>query len=207
MATDYQRVRDYEMMVVFHPELSDEDLTAQISAVEGMITGQGGDIRLINGETPWGRRRLAYPIRHGSRDLRDGIYVLYYFTSVSSALSEVERDIKLDDRVIRYLLTQQGAPMMEPAPEEDEAAEGAEGETAPADETAPAAATTTEDAAPVEDAPVAETATDAASPAEVTPAAEAAAIDAPVEEAAAEEAPAEDAVIEAADAPEDETSA
>lgn len=185
MASEYQRVRDYELMVVFHPDLSDEDLAGQVSAVEGMITGQGGEIRLINQELPWGRRRLAYPIRHGSRDLRDGIYVLYYFTSVSTALTEVERDIKLDDQVIRYLLTQQGAPMMEPQAEEEE--EAADGETAPeAAAEAPAA-----EAAPAEET-VAEAAPADEAPAEA-PAEEAAA----VEEAQAEVAADADAAAEA----------
>jgi len=171
MATEYQRVRDYELMVIFHPELSEEDLATEIATVEGWIVAQEGTLRLTNRETPWGRRRLAYPIRHGGRDLRDGVYVLLYFTSVSTVLAEIERDIKLDDKIIRYLLTQQGAPMMEPVVEEEategDAAPEAEGdtekpatpvdevvaETAPvADEAAPAAEDAVEEAVPVAEA-------------------------------------------------------
>jgi small subunit ribosomal protein S6 len=135
MSTEYKRVRDYELMVIFHPELSEEDLASESSRVEGHITSVDGSIRLINREAPWGRRRLAYPIRHGSRDVRDGVYVLYYFTSESSRLSDIEREIKLQDRVLRFLLTQQSAPIMEPAPAEEEGAEGDEGATAEGDTT------------------------------------------------------------------------
>jgi small subunit ribosomal protein S6 len=123
MSTEYKRVRDYEMMVIFHPELSEEDVTSEVQRVGGNITSVEGTIRLVNRETPWGRRRLAYPIRHGGRDVRDGIYVLYYFEAESGRLVDIEREIKLDDRIIRYLLTQQTTPIMEPTPVEEEGAE------------------------------------------------------------------------------------
>jgi small subunit ribosomal protein S6 len=152
MSAEYKRVRDYELMVVFHPELSEEDLAAESAKVEAHITGVEGTIRLVNREAPLGRRRLAYPIRHGSRDVRDGVYVLYYFTSESGKLTDVEREIKLQDRILRYLLTQQSAPIMEPAPAEGEETEAAS-ETEPVEATAepaPVAASEETAAAPVE---------------------------------------------------------
>ena len=188
MASEYQRVRDYELMVILHPELSDEDVVAELDAIQGLVTAQEGEIRLVNGESPWGRRRLSYAIRHGSRDLKDGIYVLIYFSALSTVLAEIERDIKLDDRIIRYLLVQQGAPMMEPVVEEEvaegEATEGtaAATEAAPDGEATPD--TTDEPAAVVEEA---------ASEPEV-------AVEAPAEESAVaetvDETPAEEAVAD-----------
>lgn len=124
MSSEYKRVRDYELMVIFHPELSEEDLQGEIAKVEGHIAAGEGTITLVNRETPWGRRRLSYAIRHDSRDIRDGVYVLYYFTAEASKLADMEREIKLQDRILRYLMTQQIAPIMEPTPEEEEAAEG-----------------------------------------------------------------------------------
>lgn len=124
MSTEYKRVRDYEMMVIFHPELSEEDLIGEVSKIEGHIGAIEGTVNLVNRESPWGRRRLAYAIRHDSRDIRDGVYVLYYFSAESTRLGDLEREIKLDDRILRYLLTQQTAPIMEPAPAEEEAADG-----------------------------------------------------------------------------------
>jgi small subunit ribosomal protein S6 len=152
MSAEYKRVRDYELMVVFHPELSEEDLAAESAKVEAHITGIEGTIRLVNREAPLGRRRLAYPIRHGSRDVRDGVYVLYYFTSESGKLTDVEREIKLQDRILRYLLTQQSAPIMEPAPAEGEETEAAS-ETEPVEATsepAPVAASEGTVAVPAE---------------------------------------------------------
>jgi small subunit ribosomal protein S6 len=148
MSTEYKRVRDYELMVIFHPELSEEDLGSESGKVEEHITGVSGTIRLVNREAPWGRRRLAYPIRHGSRDIRDGVYVLYYFSAESGQIEEIEREIKLQDRIIRYLLTQQTVPTMEPAPAEGEGEEGGEAQVA-----ATPGADSTATGAPVEGAP------------------------------------------------------
>jgi len=148
MSTDFKRTRDYELMVIFHPELSEEDLVSEGGKVEAHITGVDGSIRLVNREAPWGRRRLAYPIRHGSRDIRDGVYVLYYFTAESGKIEEIEREIKLQDRIIRYLLTQQTTPLMEPAPAEGEVAEEpGEGEATEAAQPAAAQSTTEGEAA------------------------------------------------------------
>lgn len=192
MSTEFKRVREYEMMVIFHPELSEEDLIGEVGKIEGHIAAIEGTVTLVNRESPWGRRRLAYAIRHDSRDIRDGVYVLYYFTAESTRLGDLEREIKLDDRILRYLLTQQTVPIMEPAPAEEEAAEGeAAAETAteasaqesPAPADADQAAATTEPASAEAEAPAVPVA-----PEETTP--EAVAEEAPaVPEAAEETAP------------------
>jgi small subunit ribosomal protein S6 len=207
MSSEYKRVRDYELMVIFHPELSEEDLQGEITKVEGHITSGEGTVTLINRETPWGRRRLSYAIRHDSRDIRDGFYVLYYFTAESTRLAEMEREIKLQDRILRYLMTQQIAPIMEPAAEEEEAAsDEAAGEATPAADT-PATEAATEVAdtntealgSGAEAAPDAVEEVAAEAPAEEV-AAEEVTVEAPVEEVAAEEvaseAPAKDAATE-----------
>jgi small subunit ribosomal protein S6 len=165
MSTEYKRIRDYELMVIFHPELSEEDLVSESGKVEEHITGVSGEIRLVNREAPWGRRRLAYPIRNGSRDIRDGVYVLYYFSAESGQIEEIEREIKLQDRIIRYLLTQQTVPTMEPAPAEGEGEEGGETEIAAAPE-----ADSTATGAPVEGAPTETAATADTTSEEPTPA-------------------------------------
>ena len=156
MVSEYKRSRDYELMVIFHPELSEEDVAGESDRVQGFLTTAEASITHVNRDAPWGRRRLAYPIRHGGRDLRDGIYALYYFTAEPGRIEDMEREIKLTDRIIRYLLTQQIAPIAEPeAPAGEEGAEqGAEGD-APA---APSTEASSEQAepAPAEAAPKAD---------------------------------------------------
>lgn len=93
-------IRDYEMMVVFAPTVSEEGLPDAVARVSGFVTAQNGEVQSAVHENPWGRRRLAYQID----DHRDAFYVLYRFTAMPDAVLEIEREIKLDETVIRYLL-------------------------------------------------------------------------------------------------------
>jgi small subunit ribosomal protein S6 len=129
---DIRRVRKYELMTIFVPELPEEELQAAVTRVSDILTGAGGTVSIINREAPWGRRRLAYPIRHSSRDVRDGFYALYYVELDSLSVVEVERDLKLMDNLMRYLITQQVAEAMIPQSEADEAEERAAEEAAAA---------------------------------------------------------------------------
>ena len=92
--------RDYEMMMVIAPTVGEEGLPAAIERVSGYITSQGGTVSSTNNENPWGRRRLAYQIN----DHRDAFYVLYRFIARADAIAEIEREMKLDDTIIRYLV-------------------------------------------------------------------------------------------------------
>ena len=105
------RLRQYEMMYILHPQLSDEDLTAAIDQVARYITNIGGEITETLKESPWGRRRLAYTIRHNGQDLRDGFYVVLHFGLENTRKAvEIERQMNLYDRVMRYLITKYEAP-------------------------------------------------------------------------------------------------
>lgn len=92
--------RDYEMMIVVTPTVTEEGLPAAIERVSGYITSQGGTVSSTINENPWGRRRLAYQIN----DHRDAFYVLYRFIARPEMIVEIEREIKLDETIIRYLV-------------------------------------------------------------------------------------------------------
>jgi small subunit ribosomal protein S6 len=96
--------RAYELMVIFLPELADDDLTGAIERVSGYITDVTGSIKEILSDSPWGRRRLAYSIRFNGQDYRDGVYIIWHFDLEPSQMGDIERELKLDTRVIRYLV-------------------------------------------------------------------------------------------------------
>lgn len=96
--------RPYELMTVLVPELGDDDLNGQIETINGQITAVGGEVSETLRESPWGRRRLAYTIRHNGQDFRDGYYVVTHFTLPPSRTTDLERDLKLNVQVMRYLL-------------------------------------------------------------------------------------------------------
>lgn len=97
-------MRPYEMLTIFHPQLPEEELNGTIAQVAGYVTNAGGAIAGTVRENPWGRRRLAYPIRHEGQDLRDGFYVLYTFNVDAGHITDLERSLKLNDRVLRHII-------------------------------------------------------------------------------------------------------
>ncbi len=90
-------VRDYELMVVLTPELDDEGVTAATERVTSLVTSRGGEFVDLQ---PWGRRRLAYPIRN----FRDGHYSVARLKLAPEATEPIERGLRLADPVLRHLL-------------------------------------------------------------------------------------------------------
>jgi ribosomal protein S6 len=190
-------------MAILLPDLSEEDLTAAIDRVSGYITDATGEIREILQDSPWGRRRLAYTIRFNGTDYRDGYYVIWHYDLVPSTMGDIERELKLDTRVIRYLIVHEDPKWGSPQEREAAAIAAAappEDADAPAED-APEGAETTEPVAEVAvvEAEVAEAvAEEAVAEAEVAEAvADEAVVEAEVAEVVAEEAPAEAEVVEA----------
>lgn len=137
-------MRPYEMMIVLAPDVPEDELDPMIDTIESYVTRFGGEVIAINRDSPWGRRRLAYPIRHDGRDVRDGFYALYYFDVEPSAVIEIEREIRLNDRIIRHMVIalEEQVTILPPAPVEA-APEGEAGEAA-VDATVDAAEAVTE---------------------------------------------------------------
>lgn len=98
--------RFYELMSISVPEGTPEELIETSESVAGYVTDAGGRVLRSSTESPWGRRRLAYPIRHNSADLRDGFYTLYHFEIQPDRIEDIERELRLNERVIRHLLLQ-----------------------------------------------------------------------------------------------------
>jgi len=105
-------LRDYELMYVVRPDLDEDGLRMAQEAVQGLVEGQGGEV--VN-TTPWGKRRLAYEIA----GLRDGHYVIVEFRGDGSKVKELERALRINDQVIRHMIT-----IAVPKPPEDETKEG-----------------------------------------------------------------------------------
>ncbi len=107
-----ERRRDYELLFIIPPiRMSDEEIRNAIERVSQAITTLGGVITLTNHAPPWGRRKFAYPIRAyvegeaSRRVFTEGYYVLMHFQMAADRVAELERLLKLNDSVLRYLLT------------------------------------------------------------------------------------------------------
>lgn len=107
-----ERQRDYEIVFVISPlAANDEGVAAVLERLRQTIDQQGGEVGAINHAAPWGRRKLAYPIREyvsgeaSRRNFTEGFYVLMNFRLGAAKVIELERTIKLTDTILRYLIT------------------------------------------------------------------------------------------------------
>ena len=155
----------YEMIYIIDADLEEAARKELIEKVSALITNNGGEIEKVD-ET-WGKRRLAYAIDYKT----EGWYVLVTFKAPVELPRELERNLQINENVLRYLVIKLVEKRSSVKPR--------------AERPAPVAA-------PVEEAPAAEEAAPAAEAAPVAEEAPAeAAEEADAEAPAAEEAPAE----------------
>ena len=88
--------RQYEAVYIFDSTLEDTAIQEKLTKHHALL-GAGDSLSVDN----WGRRQLAYKI--GRWDT--GYYVLARFTCAATALPEFERALRLDEGVVRYLIT------------------------------------------------------------------------------------------------------
>ncbi|GGA46498.1 30S ribosomal protein S6 [Kroppenstedtia guangzhouensis] len=87
----------YELMYILRPELDEEKSNANREKFRGIIADNGGEsIEMEH----FGKRRLAYMID----DHREGIYTVATFNGTVDTVNELDRQLKLDDDVIRHMV-------------------------------------------------------------------------------------------------------
>ena len=89
--------RIYEIVLIFDSGLEDEQVDQKLKSLEERVTENGGTIEDV---ANWGKRKLAYPIKKKE----SGNYVVVTFKSGAEQLEELERGLKLDEQVLRYLI-------------------------------------------------------------------------------------------------------
>ena len=96
------RLHDYEMVLIISPEVAEEEFEATMDNVGRFITGKGG---IISDIERWGKRRLAYPIKH----FVEGSYVLARFKLEPASGKELEANLRISEEVLRHLLIRVGS--------------------------------------------------------------------------------------------------
>jgi len=91
-----ERLRDYELVLIINPEIVDEALNNTIDKVSRFITETG----VISDVEHWGKRKLAYPIKH----FLEGSYVLIRFKLSPTLCKELEAKLEVSEEVLRHLL-------------------------------------------------------------------------------------------------------
>jgi small subunit ribosomal protein S6 len=97
-------MRRYELMLVMRPDTPDEQVDAVVDRATRSVSASGGQIVK---RSPWGRRRLAYPIGQH----REGSYHILLFDAPASAVLELARGLNISEDVMRHLVTRIERPL------------------------------------------------------------------------------------------------
>ena len=88
--------RIYEELFIIRPDATDEEITPIVEQIRGIITNAGGT---IDKEERWGVRKLAYRVQKRN----EGFYVLLQFSSDPQTVKEIERRLRVNDAVLKFL--------------------------------------------------------------------------------------------------------
>jgi len=95
-------MRQYELMIILDPELEERTIQPSLDKFLSVITK--GDGTVDNVEL-WGKRRLAYDINKKS----EGIYAVVNFTAESATAKDLDRQLGLNESILRTKLLRPGA--------------------------------------------------------------------------------------------------
>jgi len=91
-------MREYEIVYIFRSNFTPEEIEAKLERYHAILTDGGrGEITAVE---MWGKRQLAYPIDRQP----NGYYVVAQFSTDPAAISELERVLKLEEDLLRYLI-------------------------------------------------------------------------------------------------------
>ena len=104
-------MRNYELMILFDPNLQDEEKKALLDKIHQTITANKGTIIKTN---EWGRRKLAYEIKK----FQEALYVLIDFELEPVNIANLESSIRFEEKILRYLLVLGTNKVLKPQPEQ-----------------------------------------------------------------------------------------
>jgi small subunit ribosomal protein S6 len=87
-------MRRYEVMVILDPDLEERTVAPSLEQFLGVIRQAGGSVEKVD---IWGRRKLAYEIKKRA----EGIYAVIDLTSEPPAVQELDRQLNLNESVLR----------------------------------------------------------------------------------------------------------
>lgn len=91
-------MKNYEIMTIADIDLGENDAKDLSKIIQNFIVELGGKITKTD---YWGKRKFAYEINHKT----EGFYDVFYFELSPEKLSKFKSKLKLEDRLVRYLIT------------------------------------------------------------------------------------------------------
>lgn len=90
------QLRKYESFFIVDPDLPEDAYQGVAQKFRGVVESGGGTVLTY---APWGKKKLAYPVKKKSY----GYYVLMEFASGPNLIAELERTMRIDERVLKFI--------------------------------------------------------------------------------------------------------
>lgn len=92
---------EYETILIARPEIDDAAMTTILDKLEAVVADGGG--RVLDRDD-WGKRKMAYPIEKQQK----GHYIRLHMAAPPTAIAELERRIRIEDQLVRFMTVQLG---------------------------------------------------------------------------------------------------
>lgn len=89
-------MRHYELLIVLKPTLTEEEVQNKVTLMKEVLEKNGGEIASL---VEMGTRKLAYSVNKFQR----GTYFVFYFKAPSASIFEVERIIRINEEIIKFM--------------------------------------------------------------------------------------------------------
>lgn len=89
-------MRKYETFFIIDPDLPDEVVAAAEEKIKAIVTSDAGQVITY---VSWGKKKLAYPVKKRTR----GHYILMEYSGGPELVAELERNLRLDERVLKFI--------------------------------------------------------------------------------------------------------
>ncbi len=140
-------MRRYETIVIVDPDIGEEQRAPVFDRIRDLVPQKGG---LVVEFDEWGARKMAYEVKKKKR----GYYLRVDYCGTGDLVNEMERQFRIDDRVLKYMtILLEDDVDMEAIQEKMSQASEAEAAPAVTETPAPAAETPVEEVAAVEETP------------------------------------------------------
>lgn len=90
-------MHQYELVIIIHPDLDDEAINQTLDKIKEWISKSGGSIDSVDN---WGKKHLAYEIQKQN----EGIYYLLNISAPGESISDLERNLKILESVMRHMV-------------------------------------------------------------------------------------------------------
>jgi small subunit ribosomal protein S6 len=87
-------MRRYELMVILDPSTEDRTVAPSLDQFLNVVKSDGGSVEKVD---VWGRRRLSYEIEKKS----EGVYAVIDLTATPATVKELDRQLNLQDSILR----------------------------------------------------------------------------------------------------------